>query len=287
MADSLFFEKIVPNVKGVPIKISKHKENHLVPAGYICSNPHIHSELELLHILSGELVIRLEDGSEHVSRTGDVVCINSNVPHSTYVPKECILKSDMLHFNTDEFITPTYVNLISKLGSKSFEITRDEELTHFFNEAIRHASTPEPSGALYLKSVVYGILAVLYRNSFLIDESEGIDDNKLKRIMPALDYIASHYNENISLDEVSNINNMSNFYFCRLFKSLLNMGFTDYLNTVRVHHSTKLLAESNLSITEIALENGFSSVSYFNRVFKSIQNCSPSEYRRFSKEGRT
>ena len=68
-------------------------------------------------------------------------------------------------------------------------------------------------------------------------------------------------------------------YFCRIFKSAIGATFTEYLNFVRVCKAEKMLSRTNNSILDISEAVGFSSVSYFNRVFKKYRNCSPRAYR--------
>ena len=98
--------------------------------------------------------------------------------------------------------------------------------------------------------------------------------------MPALKFIDTHYNEQISLESLSATTNMNPSYFCRVFKKATNSTFTEYLNFVRVIKSERLLTSNSGSVSDIALDVGFSSVSYFNRIFKRFKSLSPSEYRK-------
>ena len=69
------------------------------------------------------------------------------------------------------------------------------------------------------------------------------------------------------------------FHFTRIFKQCMNMTFYEYLNQKRISKEEELLSTTGESVTEIAMSSGFSSISAFNRTFKSIKGCSPSEYR--------
>ena len=106
------------------------------------------------------------------------------------------------------------------------------------------------------------------------------DENKTEKILPVLSYVNENYNENISLEKASAMLGFEQSYFCRIFKAATGATFTEYLNFVRICKAEKLLAKTSLCILDIALEVGFSSVSYFIRVFKKYKNCSPSHYRR-------
>ena len=81
------------------------------------------------------------------------------------------------------------------------------------------------------------------------------------------------------MEEAANIACFSKFYFTRLFKQYTNQTFYDYLSTKRIKAAEQMLIIPNLPITEISLKAGFSSLSSFNRTFKRLKGCSPSEYR--------
>lgn len=94
-----------------------------------------------------------------------------------------------------------------------------------------------------------------------------------------MDYIDEHYMEDLSLETIAKSIGFSKFHFSRLFKQYTNFTFCDYLCYRRIKVAEELLAEPDLSITEIALQAGFPSISTFNRLFKQRKNCTPSEYR--------
>lgn len=104
-------------------------------------------------------------------------------------------------------------------------------------------------------------------------------DALMARLSVVLNYIDNHYYENITLEDAAAIVCFSKYYFTRLFKQCTNQTFNDYLNNKRIKAAQQLLLVPNLSITDISLKTGFSSLSSFNRTFKRIRGCSPSEYR--------
>ena len=288
MTETVLFEKVVPNVEGIPLKVNEGQGDFYAEKGMNYAMLHIHGEIELLYIFSGTFGTRLADGSEYIAYEGDVVCINSNVAHATFAASSGNMRYGLIQFKADSFKrasrVDSYLSIISNIKGKNIEIFRDCDINHYCKFLFERSKDAEPSRTLYLTSGIYGVLGSLYGCGFLVDESENVDRKKVKKLLSALEYISKNYKEDISLNEVCETVQMSSFYFCRLFKSTLNMGFTDYLNSVRIRHAEEMLGETDKSILEIALENGFSSVSYFNRVFKSLKHCSPSEYRRFSRE---
>src|SRR5438552_9903978 len=98
-------------------------------------------------------------------------------------------------------------------------------------------------------------------------------------IARAKQFINEHQTEDLSLGQVAKAVNMSTFYFCKMFKKITGINFTDYLSRVRIEKSKNLLLNPNLRVSEIAFEVGFQSLTHFNRVFKGILGQSPTEYR--------
>jgi AraC-like DNA-binding protein len=98
-------------------------------------------------------------------------------------------------------------------------------------------------------------------------------------IANARKFITEHYAEDLSLGQVAKAVNASPFYFCKMFKKITGINFTDFLSRVRIEHAKNLLLNQNLRVSEIAFEVGFQSLTHFNRVFKRIIGQSPTEYR--------
>jgi AraC-like DNA-binding protein/ligand-binding sensor protein len=98
-------------------------------------------------------------------------------------------------------------------------------------------------------------------------------------IAKARAYIAEHQTEDLSLGQVAKAVNMSSYYFCKTFKKVCGINFTDYVARVRIEKSKNLLLNPNLRVSEIAFEVGFQSLTHFNRVFKKILGQSPTDYR--------
>ena len=98
-------------------------------------------------------------------------------------------------------------------------------------------------------------------------------------ITRAKEFIHEHQTEELSLGQVARAVNTSTFYFCKMFKKVTGINFTDYLSRVRIEKAKNLLLNPNLRVSEIAFEVGFQSLTHFNRVFKKILGQSPTEYR--------
>ncbi len=96
----------------------------------------------------------------------------------------------------------------------------------------------------------------------------------------AIAFIEDHFADSISLEEIAGYCYLSPHYFCRVFKEKTGSSPWDYLTHVRLEEGKKLLRASDLSITEIALRVGFCDSSYFAKVFKANEGCSPSQFRK-------
>ena len=92
-------------------------------------------------------------------------------------------------------------------------------------------------------------------------------------------YINEHCTEDLNLDKIAKLAGFSKYHFTRLFKQITTTTFYKYLNLKRIEHAQKLLANPGISVTEVALNSGFSSLSAFIRMFKLINHCTPTEYR--------
>jgi AraC-like DNA-binding protein len=102
------------------------------------------------------------------------------------------------------------------------------------------------------------------------------DSNKIEVIY---NHINEHFREHISLNEISSLVSMTVPAFCRYFKKSTGKTFTKLVNEYRVVHATKLLAESNSTITDVSFECGFNNFSHFNKLFKNFTSKSASKYR--------
>lgn len=98
-------------------------------------------------------------------------------------------------------------------------------------------------------------------------------------ITKAKAYIEEHQTEELSLGQVARAVSSSTFYFCKMFRKITGINFTDYLARVRIEKSKNLLLNPNLRVSEIAYEVGFQSLTHFNRVFKNLLGQSPTVYR--------
>ena len=96
----------------------------------------------------------------------------------------------------------------------------------------------------------------------------------------ALAFVREHFAEPITLSQVAGEARLSKFHFCRLFQRRVGMSFREYLRGIRLERAQALLADRELTVTEVAYAIGFNDLSHFDKVFNRIVGMSPTEYRR-------
>ena len=92
-------------------------------------------------------------------------------------------------------------------------------------------------------------------------------------------YIFQNINTKMNLKELSDKFSLNSNYCSTLFGKYFNCGFSDYVAGIRMANAAKMLAESDLSIKNRAI-NGYDDYFYFNKVFKRIIGVTPNEYRK-------
>lgn len=100
-----------------------------------------------------------------------------------------------------------------------------------------------------------------------------------EKIQPALDYIEMNFYKPISLKELASICFVSEPYFSRFFKSVMNCNLSDYITNLRIKKAKELLKDPEIKLITVAYETGYNDYSYFNRKFKKATGMTPCEYR--------
>ncbi len=135
--------------------------------------------------------------------------------------------------------------------------------------------TPAQHEAAVRLLAVFAQHLAIVSNQVIIQQ----ENSEVPVIKKAKEYMREHQAEKISLGNVAKAVNMSAFYFCKMFKKVAGINFTDYLSRVRIERAQNLFLNPNLRVSEIAFEVGFQSLTHFNRVFKKITGQSPTDYR--------
>lgn len=249
--------------------------------GVICTL-HYHDELEIISVTEGEMEFSVDD-KRYRAQTGDTVFCSARIPHATYlIDGSC--RYTLIQFRPEKYLEDDnnngkYFNRFIRSSAVPFAIVHNNRITALIATALEETRSQREAWDLSVKGLVYSLLSLLCREG-VISSKSSVYSADVEKIRPALAYIEEHYSENITLNDISAVQNLNPSYFCRIFKRASGSNFIDYLNFVRVCKSERLLANENASILSIAYDVGFSSVSYFNRIFKRYKNCTPTAYRR-------
>lgn len=272
-----------------------HLRAHIRYNGWTCEEPvecslHFHDEIELLAITQGSKTLEV-NGHIYTLLPGDVAFLNSRVPHLTYdLPPAG--ESVLIQFRTEDFCEWVedssalrhLVRFTDKADENPLYVFRaSDEGNLIYSYMLRAGMESREQKASYdicLRGWICLILGCLYREKLLRDTAELPDRHMVERVLPALLCIEEHFREDITLLRLATLCDMSEGYFCRQFKLATGSTFIEYLNYVRIYNAEKLLTHTSLSILDVAMEVGFSSVSYFNRMFRRFKNCTPNNYRR-------
>ena len=274
-------ETVQSNVPKMTVKASRNRD--VIKKVGLVSHLHYHDEMEFLPVYQGRFVCTV-DGRNYEAGAGEVIFINSGIPHATSVA-EPMTQSSLLQFRLKDFLDTEIERVVrysvkfrSVIGAP-VRIIRDPDFFRAVDEVLTEATREERGYEMFIKSGIYRILGHLYREEILSDGEEMYKRKEVQKILPALAYINENYASEVDLDTVSAHLGFDPSYFCRIFKTATGATFTEYLNFVRICKAEKLLTGTQDSILEISSAVGISSVSYFNRIFRKYHSCSPRAYR--------
>ena len=107
-----------------------------------------------------------------------------------------------------------------------------------------------------------------------------------RRINKVQEYIENHYREKIFLPQLSELVSMSQSAFSRFFKLRTGLTISDFILEKRLGSATRMLVDTNMSVSEICYDCGFNNLSHFSRCFRQRKGCTPSEFREMYKKVR-
>ena len=249
---------------------------------------HFHPEYELTYINKGKG--RCFIGDKFLEyKEGDLFLIGPNLPHSWRT-----------NFDSNENSHSLVIQLNHHLWKGPFFSGKElSSLNKIFDSSVK--------GILFRGQITYAVSKTMFKIHelsqpmerltkliMILDELSNCKDfeiiaspayhvefkqNDYQKINKVYNYVHVNFTKNISLEEISNLVNMTNSGFCRYFKKVTRRTFISYLNEYRIGVACRLLNQKDLNITEIGFNSGFQSISNFNKQFKSIMGFSPREYK--------
>ena len=110
------------------------------------------------------------------------------------------------------------------------------------------------------------------------------DDEKIdeysEKFGTVLKYIDNNYMYDITLEQLADVAGYSKYHFSRIFKQYNAMSYLQYINARRTKAAELLLLDPSVPITEVAMRSGFKSLTTFNRIFKEIKHCTPTDFKK-------
>ncbi|WP_291743964.1 helix-turn-helix domain-containing protein, partial [Clostridium sp.] len=246
---------------------------------------HWHNSIEIIYVLKGSLHIKIDTDSFTLNER-EVEIINSDESHEI----QGIGDNKVLIFNIDPFFFEKYYKDINNIffytNSNDDEDQNGpeyEELKSILSQMLCEYVQKLEDYDEEIEKLLITLLYHLVNNfHYLTHEKEELKEKKdqLDRYHRISKYIYNNYNNNITLQEIAKKEFLSPHYLSHEIKYATGYSFTDLINLTRIEESIKLLLDSDISISEISDEIGFSHVRYFNKNFKYYYGCTPLQYRK-------
>lgn len=262
-----------------------------IPLNFTSFHLHWHEELELSLITKGKSIYNI-DLTEYIANEGDLIIINPYVLHSIkqynkepYESDSLLINLSMLDGNHDncsiQYVEPITHNTVSfpfiiKPQTEGYSL-----LKRYFETMVSCYQANTYGFELEFKACLYYFLHSLYTKMLSnIPKTIRIGEDVTERVMKILDYIKQNYTEPITINEMAKLLNFSEYHFMRFFKKYLGVTCVEYINSYRLDMAANQLYATNDSISKIALDNGFNTTSYFNKLFRQKYKMTPKEFRR-------
>ncbi len=155
-----------------------------------------------------------------------------------------------------------------------FDNEKTQALKECFDLIINEISNRNDFSEAMIKSLISRIVIEVIRNS------QSNEEQTFSPVRKAIEYIHLNFKNELSLQIISDELGVTPNYLGRIFLHDTGVFFNTYLNQVRLRYVCSLLLFSNISVKEIAIMSGYSSVEYFFYVFKKHIGTTPSEYRK-------
>ncbi len=282
-------------MKALPFKVLRSTDETFIvqkdQESFFYDSYHLHDEIQLSLInegsgtlITGNYIGRFEPG--------DLFLIGSNIPHvfrceSKYYENTGNLFAEMftIFIHRDHFEQLTKLPEAKELQniarmSRKCQHLPAGEISDDFKEKIWE--TERKKGVEKLVHVL-NLLRCLAENTLLrpllkLPPDDIVGEKEGKRLDNVLNYILKNYSKQISLQEISDVANLSPGSFCRFFKQRTRKTLFDFISEVRLNKACSELRESDKSISMIAYSCGFNNLAYFNRRFKAYYGMTPSGY---------
>lgn len=238
------------------------------------SVPHTHNHMELFYIISGKGQFLIGDELYPVN-TNHLVIINPNVTHT-----EVSLNAQPL-----EYIVLGVSGIELSVGDSSngqfciLDHFESLDISSCLRNILREMELKQPGYEDICQAYMEILIIRLMRSTGLAAPTEAASTGGSRQCAAIRRYIDLHFKESLTLDSLAKEAHINKYYLSHAFKQEYGISPINYMNHRRIEESKYLLAETDLSLSQISQLLGFSSLSYFSQVFRKTQETSPLEYR--------
>lgn len=245
----------------------------------LCFYMHWHDRMEILCVTEGTMRLQLRDG-QHILKRGQIAVIGPGQIHGGFSGKGGATYHTLM-FDVEKFFNQTIASdkyLAPICGGRVFfsPVVEDERLFLLVEKIVGMMNSKTVYNPLFAVGAIYEMIAILYDHR---EEVLGIQPQPDAQYREILEYVNGHFTEDISAKLVSEKFGYNESYFCRRFREITGIKYSQYVQALRMELAQKLLREGSESVGSVAWKCGFSDVSYFTKCFKKQFGFTPTGYR--------
>lgn len=240
-----------------PISVQQHE--------FVSFKAHRHDFCEFEYVLEGQSQTNV-NGMDYAFGAGDTVFVTPADIHGYPVPAKIPMKTIIVHFSPEMFPE------LSKLSSGVIHCS--QELQTAFLLLLEESRKDDSLAGYGVRNMLERILILANR-----EDRESAPTQHPVGLSAALAYVHKHFKERITVEDVCRSCGYSVSSLCRNFKEQTGMTVVAYINKQRLDYAERMLVTLEDAVGDICFACGFSSVRQFNRTFREVYGCSPSEYR--------
>jgi len=261
---------------------------HIENAGRSFQIPvHWHDEFEIIYVRSGFLTVSIS-GESYIGKTGDAFVVSPGNLHlmgsqsGTVDYYTFLFPLKYISFRTDDMLDE---KLLEPLNSGHLMIcprVKDtakelcEQLIEIY-EAKNDESESKITTQVRTKIILLQFILEMWKKGFVI-ENDTSGRNTVEKEM--VSYIQQNFTGKISLREFGEQFHLSEKYISRYFKEHFHITLSQYVTYLRLEHAKQLLQDTDIPVTDVAMQSGYQNVSYFIRSFQKAYAVSPLKYRK-------
>ncbi len=252
-------------------------------ASYQMIQSHDHHYYELYYVRHGKCNMYI-GSTLYQMKSGDAILIPPFVEHFTRYTAKCTrinlyFKESDLYNSADQFFSPDILEHFRPIDIIHMPQAYVDRVNGLMDNMLSDEKVDDDDTAMIQKLSLFTILLYIKRYGIRIGATGNASSSDLD-ILKAVQYINENFTQPITLDELANLAGLSSTYFSKKFHNVTGTGMKEYLNYVRLSHAAMELTSTNASITDIALNSGFSNSNYFKDSFKKVYGMSPRSYRK-------